>query len=727
MRAAIGNLQGDIDLGGVAAALKRNTRTIAATTLAFAAAALLFCALAEPRYVAESRILVENQESNFTRSDPDAARGADMARALDAEAVNRQIQLLTSRDLARKAIRALNLQGNPEFDPPARNPGPFAPLIGLGLLPDPSRQTQEDRVLGHYFDRLTVMSQPGTRVVRVTFSSRDPDLAARGANAVVDLYMDLQTQAMGERAHQAAQNLKPPIAALEARAAEADARVAAFRAEKRLSQTAENATAQSTQQGRTAASLAEARTAQSEAEAKARALRDLLRQGRVADAGDFSSNEQIRRISEQRALVRSQLAADSRTLLPAHPRIKDLQAQLADIDSELRAAVEKAARGLDNDARAAGARVASLAEMSDEQKRAVAASSADLAQLRELERNAGTLHERAASETAKYQAALALGSADSAQPDARIVSRALSSSQPALPNRISILVFAALAGLLFSVGAVILRRMTAPRRASRLAPPPPREPYELFPRADRETPAPAPAQDLTQDLTQDLAGMERIKQALAEFCAPAARETEEPAPLSARAAASRALVERIVRTAKSRGAHVLIASAEESAPACASLTLARLLSREGRAILLQTDDADPFLNEALEVAAGGAGDVSPPGLAHLLSGEASFSDAIYRDDASRLHIVQAGGPVDLLSTDLSLILDALQATYDFVLIAAGADEAARALAAESDLTLIFAEDPQTRDFLHDDFEASGVRPIVLAGLDRAGEIVEIAA
>jgi hypothetical protein len=338
-----------------------------------------------------------------------------------------------------------------------------------------------------------------------------------------------------------------------------------------------------------------------------------------------------------------------------------------------------------------------------------------MAQLRELERAARTLHDQLASEAAKYQAALADDSAEAAPPDARILSRALSPSQPVFPQKIPITVFAALAGLFLSAGAVILRALMARGGASRLAPPPPREHL--------------PRQDSDQGLPQDLAGMERIKQALADIGVPAATEArepeaEEPEPLSARAAASRALIERIVRAAKSRGAHVLIASAEDSAPACASLALARLLAREGRAILLQTDDSDPFLNEALEVAAG---DGSHPGLAQLLRGEASFADAIYRDDASRLHIVQAGGPVDLLSTDLSLILDALQATYDFVLIAAGADEAARALAAESDLTLIFAEDRQTRDFLHVDFEASGARPIVLAGLDRSGEIVEVAA
>jgi uncharacterized protein involved in exopolysaccharide biosynthesis len=705
MRAAGKNLQGEIGLGGAAAALFRNKRMIAATTLGAGAAALLFCALAEPRYVAQSRILIENQESL------EATRGGDVAQAPDAEAANSQIQLLTSRDLARKAIQALDLQSNPEFESSA--PGVLAPLVWLGVLPDPSRQTQEDRVLTHYFDHLTVMSPARTRVLQVEFFSRDPDLAARGANIVADLYMALQTQAKRERARQAAQNLKPLIASLEARAAQADAKVEAFR------HNVENASVPSQQLGEIAARLAEARTAQSEAEAKARGMREALRQGRLADAGDISGNELARRISEQRALLQSQLAANSRTLLPAHPRMKELQAQLADSETQLRAAVEKAARGLDNDARVAGARAASLAGSMEEQKRAVGAANADMAQLRELERNARTLHDQLASEAAKFQAALARDGADSA-PDARIVSRALSPSQPVFPNKIAITVLAALAGLILSAGVVIRRAMTAPRGAPRVAPPAPREPEELFPRAEAAAPA------------QDVAGMERIKQALAEFDAPAranvapepSSEAEEPAPLSIRAAASRALVERIVRTAKSRGAHVLIASAEDSAPACAGLALARLLAREGRTILLQTDDADPFLNEALEVAAGGA---AHPGLAHLLSGAASFADAIYRDDVSRLHIVQAGGPVDLLSTDLSLILDALQATYDFVVIAAGANEEARALAAESDLTLIFAGDRQTRDFLHDDFEASGVRPIVLAGLDRSGEIVEVAA
>ena len=241
--------------------------------------------------------------------------------------------------------------------------------------------------------------------------------------------------------------------------------------------------------------------------------------------------------------------------------------------------------------------------------------------------------------------------------------------------------------------------------------------------------------------------MDRLKQAVAEFGAPAvqldaaASQSCAPAPdvwvkadrgdgaarPSGRGGESGALIERIVAAAGHGGAKVVVASAPDSASACASLTLARSLVREGRVILVQTDDQDFDLRQGLQTAGGANEEDAQPGLAQLLSGEASFAEAIYRDAASRLHIVQAGGEVDSQLDDLGLIFDALQATYDFVLLATGAGAAARLLAGEADLTLIFAEDGRTRNFLYDDFEAAGVRRIVLAGVDRSGEIVEVAA
>ena len=290
-------------------------------------------------------------------------------------------------------------------------------------------------MLANFFDHLKVTPLAGTRDLQVAFSSRDPELAARGANTVADLAIDLQTHS-GRARSSAGAGFETSIAALEARVAEADARVESFRAEKGLSENGEKASVPGRQPDEIAASVAEARTAQSDAEARAQGLRDNCGRDRWPTPA-ISGNDPARRIAEQRGLVRSQLTAESRTLLPAHPRIKALQAQLADIETQLRGAMEKAARGFDNDARAAGARVAALTAQVEEQKRAAVVSSDDAAHLRALQGEARIAPRPAGQRDGGTQTAPARDSADSAPPDARIVSRALPPSQPVTPNKIA--------------------------------------------------------------------------------------------------------------------------------------------------------------------------------------------------------------------------------------------------------------------------------------------------
>lgn len=728
----------EVDLDGLMAALGRNKGLIAGATLGAAAATLLFCFLITPRYLAESRILVENQENYFTRADPDGSRMADAPALLDAEEVNSQIQLLTSRDLARKAIRALRLKGDPEFDPTAPG-GNFLEQTLSALGYGSSDQALEDRLLTRYFDHLNVMPPAKTRVLQVEFTSRDPDLAAKGANVVADLYLELKMQAKRDNAFQAARTLKPMIAALESRVAEADARVEQFRAKNGLFENGQNATVPTQQLGEIAAKLADARAAQSEAQAKARGLHELLQQGRLGDAGEISSNDLVRRIAEQRMLVRAQFASESHTLLPPHPRIKELTAQIAELDSLLGSAVEKAAAGLDNDARVAGTRVANLTDLLDEQKRAVGESSADEMRLRELQRDDKILKDQLASEAAKYQAALARAEADSAPQDARIISRALAPSQPVFPKKAPITIFAALAGLFFAVGGLAAHEMTRQREAeTRSPPPPPRElgeieateaaqdgsvpavePASVAAQPEKTLPLQALNQAAVETAAPDTATPDNVAPHLAEGPAPPAHETQ---------ATPHGLIERIALASEQGGVKVLIVSAEDSALARPSLRVARALARKGRAMLVQVDDEDAFLRAALEQAIGPRNPGERrPGLAQLLGGEASFAETIFRDAASRLHIVQSGGEVETEDGSLDLILDALQATYDFVLIAGCGRTAATSLAAETHMTVIFADDARMREFLHDDFTDAGAQRIVLAVLDPGGEAVELAA
>ena len=93
---------------------------------------------------------------------------------------------------------------------------------------------------------------------------------------------------------------------------------------------------------------------------------------------------------------------------------------------------------------------------------------------------------------------------------------------------------------------------------------------------------------------------------------------------------------------------------------------ARALAFEGRTILVIF----------------GAGSGRRLGLSELVSGTASFSEAIHREAGSRLHILPPGHCRTVPGVGLNVVMDALAETYDFVVLAALDEDpqAARALA-----------------------------------------------
>ena len=105
-------------------------------------------------------------------------------------------------------------------------------------------------------------------------------------------------------------------------------------------------------------------------------------------SSDVANSELIRRLSEQRVTLRAQLAEQSSTLLPQHPRIKEMRAQIADLDQQIRAEGDRLVRSLENEAKIAGARLETLSASLDQLKRQTASTSEQDVQLRALEREA---------------------------------------------------------------------------------------------------------------------------------------------------------------------------------------------------------------------------------------------------------------------------------------------------------------------------------------------------
>ena len=260
---------------------------------------------------------------------------------------------------------------------------------------------------------------------------------------------------------------------LRKKVADAESRVEDFRSKSSLFIGTNNTTLSNQQMGEINTQLNNARALKSDAESKARLIREMLQSGKPIEASEVLNSELIRRLSEQRVTLRAQLAEQSSTLLDGHPRIKELKAQLADLDRQIRDEAGKVSRSLENDARIASGRVDGLSASLDQLKKQASSTNGQDVQLRALEREAKAQRDLLESYLAKYREANTRENIDAAPADGRIISRATVSNTPAYPKKLPIVLIATLATLLLTVGSIVtgeLLRMTAPRAVAVFTP-----------------------------------------------------------------------------------------------------------------------------------------------------------------------------------------------------------------------------------------------------------------
>src|SRR4051812_28978404 len=451
---------GELDLGAVGRAVVRKKWWVLGPALAIAALTFVGVNLITPKYKSEARILIEGRENVFLR--PEAEKGAsERDRTVDQEAVTSQVQLALSRDLARQVIKDLKLGERPEFDSTLRGVSLMRYSLGfLGLAKDPLSMTPEERVLESYFERLAVFPVDKSRVISVEFQSADPELASRIANAVADNYLAVQQTARQDQTRAAGRWLSGEIDILRKRVAEAEAKVEEFRGKTNLFMGTNGTTLSSQMLGESNRDLAAARSQKADLESKAKFIRDVLKRGGAVEYSDMINSESIRRLNEQRVTLRAQLAEQSSTLLDAHPRIKELKAQIGDLDRQIRDEAARLARSFENDARIASARLESLQSSLDQLKQQAASTNGQDVELRALDREAKAQRDLLESYLAKYREATARDSL-SAPGDSRIISRALVSNTPYFPKKLPIVLVATLAALFMGAGFITTGELLA--------------------------------------------------------------------------------------------------------------------------------------------------------------------------------------------------------------------------------------------------------------------------
>ncbi|MET0258650.1 MAG: GumC family protein, partial [Methylobacterium sp.] len=663
-----------LTLSQVGPRLRRGWAWILIPTLLVAIGAGAVVQAVPPRYTAEAGILLE---------------GRDRTLPLDAQTMAREAQRAMSRDLARDAVRRLNLVGDPRSDAPVGEIGLLRSLLALAGLGGPAPgASPEDRALDGYFERLQVFPAGKPDILQVAFSAGDPDLAARAANTISELYLAALATAKADTARPVSTAPGADLDALRSRVAEAEARVASFRARTGRAGSGAGSSLGGQQLGELSSQLAQARTVKADLGGRVKLLKEMIRDGRAAEIPDIAGNDLMRRTVESRMSLRAQLALESRTLLPAHPRFKALTAQVDDLDQQIKAAAERVLRTLENDARTADARVDSLQATVQAQSDVVAKGNSNESQLRVLEREVKVQREQLESQLGRSREAGARDAASVLPTEARVVAPATAPERPAFPQQVPIVGFATALAFLLSTAAALRRRpRAAPNRSDRRTglagsePAPSERPDLVAKRIDYPEPMPPEQHREPHSFGPAHAGFGGVVTANAAFPRlvaesdgsgiPVVAEPEpaiEPVAPPAETDVFGALIDRLGTVPGRGGRCVLVVETEDHVAGSDGLAAGLARSLSAFAATLMVD---------IGATATDHGDL---GLTDVVAGEAAFLDVIQPLAGARHHVIRAGAtdPAILLDEPhgLAIGLNAMAQAYDWVVCRLSGSDAA---------------------------------------------------
>ncbi len=375
--------------------------------------------------------------------------------------IQNQIQILQSRNLQSLVIDKAGLMKDPEFNPQAGGDF-FAFLKYLNPMrwfgtPVSTRTEQEqldttrNTITNRLLSRMTVTPIGTSLAITIAFDSTSPQKAARITNAIADAYVEDQLNAKFEATQKASKWLADRLQQLNGQVQAADAAVAQYKADKGLIESGSGGSVVDQQVAALNSQLVLARSSLAETEAKYARVSELSRQGRSADVTQVVDSGLIATLRGQETTLMQQQAEFSSKYGPRHPKVIDLQSQMANLQAKIGEEVGRVVQTVANDVAVARARVNSLQGSLSQVQGQSGVQGQDRVKLMQLQANA-------TSTRSLYDAFLSRFKQTQDQegvqtPDARILSRAIVPSAPSFPNKL--LIFGAAIPLSIFLGLLL--------------------------------------------------------------------------------------------------------------------------------------------------------------------------------------------------------------------------------------------------------------------------------
>lgn len=636
-----------IDLSAYVNVIKRAKWRI----LSFAVVATLLTIMVAltlvPKYVATATLLIEAEQAKAVSFEE--IYGLDSNQK---EYYLTQFEVIKSDSIAREVITKLDLKAHTDFIP---KPSFFGEAKGYvkGLFPflnkaeklQLTEQEQQDLemlgLLAAFKARLSVSPIRKTQLVKVSFESSDPKLAALVANTVGEVYIESQMRAKMGITQQASSWLNTRLFQLRVQLDDSEEKLQAYREAQKLVDIEGIAGLVTQELEQTSQQLVTARTEKNNLQSINRVISEYGNNNLdlLGSMPEITSHKVIQDVKREVILVERKVSELSEVYGPKHPKIISAKAELATVKSNLNKQIKGLITGIEKElnriTRTVSALEADLVKIRAEYQEITRKETAYNQLKREVETNRNIFNtflsrSRETEVTSDFSSAAA-----------RFTDRAYAPKDPSKPNKKLIIVLAFVAS--FGFGVVMSFVFDALNDTVKN-------------KNDVES-------KLAQRMLGILPFVKTPKNSVLGVHAYFDKHYRRFAE-SVRTFRTSLLLTQLDREHK---VIAVTSSSPGEGKTTTSTNLAMSLAQMGKVLLIDADLRKPSIAKRFDIP------VFHPGLSNLIVGTEQLSECTHIDEQSGVTIMPSGqipgNPLELLSSNrFNELLVSLKDTYDHIII-----------------------------------------------------------
>lgn len=434
--------------------IRRRWKTLAAITFVVLAIGVAIVMTMTPQYMATARVQIDPSRNPLAKNDNNAKD-----ESLSPEAIETEVSVINSLDLATKVVDKLKLENDPELTSQIQ-------ATELATMQPRDRKTAVGNIL---LRKLSVQREKLTYIISIQVSSVNPVKAARIANAFADEYIKTKINNQAGTARNQVQWFQDRLQKLQSEVSGAEAQVAGYRAAAGIvgsgGENSSGGTIADQRVGPLSSQIAMADSVAAGATAQFNAAQQQAKRGGLDSVSEVRSSAVVGELRRQRADLLRSIGEIQARYGEKHPESVRVRGQLETVDKQINEEGERVLGSLRANAAASEAQANSLRSTmgSLETERARGMRAAVQADSLEREVNA----KRAEYDRLSQMLLESTQAAQNSIAQAEIVGRAEAPLRPSSPNKPLLLGFALLMGLLAGSGVIAVQEMmTAGLRSS---------------------------------------------------------------------------------------------------------------------------------------------------------------------------------------------------------------------------------------------------------------------